>query len=350
MKKINIAVLMGGQSAEREVSLHTGEMIVSKLNPKKYNITPVEISSSGKWFLIDDKKSVSRSRLIPVTSEELVPVTSEDLMHKRKIDFVFVALHGPYGEDGTVQGLLELLNVPYSGSGVLGSAIGMNKLISKKLYQVSGFHVAPYLVFEIEQFSKHKKEMTTTILSKIGIPCVVKPVELGSSVGVSIVSKKKALHKGLSQAYLHGTCVMVEKFIPGREFTCGVLGNRDLKPLPVTEILPQQGHAFYNYKAKYNTGGSKHVCPADIPQKLSKQIQELALRAHKVLECRGMSRSDFRFDDDNLYILETNTIPGMTPTSLLPEAAKADGMAFDILLDTIIHYGREEYNRRKTHK
>jgi D-alanine-D-alanine ligase len=317
-QKLSILVLAGGPSSEHEVSLRTAQMILKNLDLKKYKTSLAIIKKDKKWYFDIDKKYLRMG----------------DAMKRLSLssfDFVFIAMHGAFGEDGRIQAVLEWTGLPYAGSGVLSSAMAMDKEVSNALYKADGLRVPPYIVIE-----------RRTKLKKLGpdLPLVVKPVNGGSSVGVSIVKQKKDLNKAINLAFKEDDRIILQKYIKGREFTCGVLESKDGNSfaLPPTEIIPKTA-SFFDYKAKYKIGGSLEVTPAHLPGSQIKELQQLALRAHSVLRCKGMSRSDFIMSGSKFYILETNTIPGMTETSLLPQAAKAAGIKLPDFLDLMIEAG-----------
>ncbi len=301
MKDKHVAVLMGGFSSERPVSLASGKPCADALEAEGYRVTRVDVG-----------------RDVASVLAELKP------------DVAFNALHGPFGEDGTIQGILEYLEIPYTHSGVLASALAMNKDLAKKVAKASGIPVAQSRV--VNRFaigSEHPMKP----------PYVVKPVNEGSSFGVVIVKEDQSHPPQIvsSPEWRYGESVMVERFIHGRELTCAVMGD---VALGVTEIIPV-GHSFYDYDSKYVEGGSKHECPAKLSPNIYQKIQTLALRAHHVIGCRGVSRSDFRYDDRHsengeLIWLEVNTQPGMTPTSLVPEIAAQAGHSFGELLSWMV--------------
>ena len=301
MKDKHVAVLMGGFSSERPVSLASGKPCADALEAEGYRVTRVDVG-----------------RDVASVLAELKP------------DVAFNALHGPFGEDGTNQGILEYLEIPYTHSGVLASALAMNKDLAKKVAKASGIPVAQSRV--VNRFaigSEHPMKP----------PYVVKPVNEGSSFGVVIVKEDQSHPPQIvsSPEWRYGESVMVERFIHGRELTCAVMGD---VALGVTEIIPV-GHSFYDYDSKYVEGGSKHECPAKLSPNIYQKIQTLALRAHHVIGCRGVSRSDFRYDDRHsengeLIWLEVNTQPGMTPTSLVPEIAAQAGHSFGELLSWMV--------------
>jgi D-alanine-D-alanine ligase len=319
-KILKIAVLCGGPSSEHEVSLNTAKMIMESLDRKKYAPVLITIKKTGLWEF-GSKKVIDIGHAI----NEL-----------KRFDFVFIAMHGAFGENGHIQAILESINLPYSGSGVLSSAMAMDKGISNDFYRTIGMKVPPYVVLH-KNFPQKKLGF--------GIPAVVKPVDGGSSVGVSIVKSKEEFSSALKKALKANQRVMVQQFIKGREFTCGVLENKKglAFALPPTEIIPKSSK-FFDYKAKYNVGDSLEITPANLSKSMTKKMQALALTAHGALGCRGMSRSDFILKGSILYILETNTIPGMTETSLLPQAAKAVGINFSNMLDLIIAAGLRKHS------
>ncbi|MEW5909588.1 MAG: D-alanine--D-alanine ligase [Thermodesulfobacteriota bacterium] len=316
MKRLTVALLSGGISSEREVSLNSGNQVYQALDKDKYRILRYDPKTDLATLVADASQ----------------------------IDVALIILHGPYGEDGTVQGLLDLLGIPYQGSGVLGSALAMNKLAAKQLYEKAGLTTPPYLVITSKTGFKPDAWLKT-----IGIPLVVKPSGAGSSVGISIVRKREDLKKALDEAFLHDDTVILEKYVKGIELTGGVIGNDELRALPLIEIIPDPSLEFFNYQAKYTAGASREICPARIDKTLTEKAKECAVRAHRALFCRGYSRTDMILDGEVLYVLETNTIPGMTATSLLPQAAAVDGIPFPELLDRLIQLGIEEKRQRAFH-
>ncbi len=312
MKK-TIALLAGGISSEREVSLKSGQQVYQALDKDKYEVR----------------------RYDPQT--DLPKLMAE----ASQIDAALIILHGPYGEDGTVQGLLELLDIPYQGAGVLGSALAMNKLAAKQMYEKAGLPVPPYVV--VMRASALDAEPA---VQRLGLPVVVKPVSAGSSIGMSIVRADRELAPALEKALEHDAAVMVEAYIAGIELTGGVLGNETLQALPLIEIIPGQQHAFFDYEAKYTAGATQEICPARIDADVTQKAQQYAQTAHKALYCKGYSRTDMILRGQDIFVLETNTIPGMTPTSLFPQAAQAAGISFSQLLDRLIELGIQAHHQR----
>jgi D-alanine-D-alanine ligase len=309
MPKLRVALLSGGRSAEREVSLKSGEQVFQALDKQKYEVRHYDPR--------DDL-----ARLIAEASE---------------IDVALIILHGRYGEDGTIQGLLELLDVPYHGSGVLSSALAMNKIESKHRYEQAGLPVSPYLVMD-----SHHVDPPARIQETLGLPVVVKPEQEGSSIGLSIVREPDEILPALRIAWGYDRQALVEKYIAGTEITGAVLGNRNPQALPLVEIIPGHQYGFFTYEAKYKPGATEEICPARLSETLTRKAQEYAVRAHLALGCRGYSRTDMIATDAEIHILETNTIPGMTATSLFPQAAAAAGIGFSELLDRLIQLALEE--------
>ncbi len=312
MKK-TIALLSGGISSEREVSLKSGEQVFQALDKAKYDVERY-----------DPKTDLARL-----------------VADKDRIDAALIILHGPYGEDGTVQGMLELLDIPYQGSGVLGSALSMNKLAAKEIYERNGIPVAPYAVVR-----RSDPVESDRLVARIGLPLVVKPVVGGSSIGMSIVRHGDDLAPAIAKALAEDATALVEAYIDGIEITASVLGNDEPEALPLIEIIPDPSHPFFNYEAKYTAGASQEICPARISAELTAKAQDYACRAHLALFCKGYSRTDMMLRGDDFFVLETNTIPGMTRTSLFPQAAQTAGISFGQLLDRLIELGIQAHRNR----
>lgn len=297
--KKKIGVLMGGISSERDVSLATGAAILNALREKGYNAIGIDINRNAP-----------------------------EQIKNAGIEIAFIGLHGKMGEDGAIQGLLEVMGIPYTGSGILASALGMDKAAAKVMFRAAGLMVGPYALISHEE----KDKADAILRNEIGFPAVIKPRAEGSSVGVSIVSRESEIGPALDQAFSYGGDVLIERYIKGREVQVGILGDRALGAI---EIVPKE--AFYNYKAKYEQGMSEHFFPARLPEDIYRSALEAGLTAHKAIGCRGYSRVDFIIDDNGTpYILEVNTLPGMTSTSLLPEIAKGVGISFPDLVEEIL--------------
>jgi D-alanine-D-alanine ligase len=324
MARLRVLIVCGGPSSEYEVSLNTANMILRGLDRKKYDPYLATIKKNGLWQFAAARNAQGKT----LSFGEAV----HHIQHA-KFDFAFIAMHGAFGEDGRMQALLEWIGLPYAGSGVLASAMAMDKEVSNILYAINGLKVPQYAVLK-----KAGAGSPRTSSSSIPLPVVVKPVNGGSSVGVSIVKTRGELSRAIKSAFKEDSRVMIQKYIKGREFTCGILEGRNGKAfaLPPTEIIPQIS-GFFDYQAKYKVGGSLEVTPPKLPKTKIKAMQKMALTAHHALGCRGMSRTDFILDGSRFYILETNTIPGMTATSLLPQAAKVAGIPFPAFLELMIN-------------
>lgn len=317
MGKLTIALLAGGISSEREVSLNSGAQVYEALNKDKYDIRRYD-------------PQTDLARLMSDAAE---------------IDAALIILHGPFGEDGTIQGLLELLDIPYQGSGVLASAMAMDKLVSKQLYEKAGIPVSPYIAVKLGDNLDFD-----TCKQRLGMPVVVKPATGGSSIGMGTAQTAEELASALKTGWEYDDTLLVETFLDGTEITCGVLGNQDPQALPLIEIIPAAGHGFFNYQAKYEAGEAEEICPARIPDSITAKAQSYGIMAHQALNCTGYSRTDFILQGTDLYVLETNTIPGMTATSLFPQSAAVAGIPFSDLLDRLIQYALEDHQRRKRYR
>ena len=297
LKNKNIGVLLGGLSAEREVSLKSGAAVHGALLARGYNAVAIDVG------------------------RDLAQV-----LERERVAVAFVCLHGRYGEDGAVQGLLELMGIPYTGSGVLASALAMNKIFAKQVFQVSGLTVAPYRVL------RRGEELDMDELG-FGFPLVVKPSQEGSSVGVSIVKKVESLPAALAEAFRYDEEILVEQFVKGREIQVGILDDRAMGAI---EIVPK--NEFYDFEAKYTEGMAEHICPPVFPSELYRKVLAQGEAAHRTLGCSGYSRVDFLVtEQEECFLLEVNTLPGMTALSLLPEIAQKEaGIGFEELVERIL--------------
>ncbi len=296
--KARVCVLEGGVSAEREISLKSGEAVREALQKAGYDV-----------FSIDPKEPESLF-----------------FLKKERVDVVFIALHGPGGEDGTVQGMLEILDIPYTGSGVLTSAIAMDKASTRKIWSIDGLKQPRYQIVKKEDSFK----------LSISPPFIVKPGRSGSTLGVSLVKKEEEFKPALERAFKYDKeHAIVEDYIEGKEVTVGIIDDPEPKALPVIEIVPQKA-ALYDYETKYTKGVCKYIIPASLPRADYEKVQEVALKAYKILGCRDFGRVDIIWKEGEIYLLEVNTIPGMTKGSLLPMAAKAEGIEFPELVDKIV--------------
>jgi len=308
---------MGGKSSEHEVSLKTGQNVIANLDTDKYLILPIIATKENKW-------TVQGKILSP--DQALLGVNA-----------IFNAMHGQYGEDGTVQGILEWLAVPYTGSGVLASALAMNKSKSRSLFRLNGLLTPSNTILNKKTWYE-QPDIIKEIAYNSNIPAVVKPTSLGSSLGVSIVRQKEDFLPAIQKAFDLAEEILLEEYLDGQEVSCGVLEifqNQEIAALPVTQIIPPSDR-FFDYQVKYN-GQTKEITPADINSELTDKIQKTAVLAHQILGCRAYSRTDMIVKDDKIFVLELNTLPGLTQVSLFPQAALAAGLPFDKLLDHLIN-------------
>ena len=324
MNKTHVAVLMGGVSSEHDVSLKSGAMVAGNLDRARFDITPIIITREGKWKFPSERALDVGNALGHLTALD--------------IECVFIALHGPFGEDGRVQGLFDVIGMPYTGSGCAASALAMDKLHSKSVVREAGVRVADQVILHRSEWDHAFEQVMTRVNNQIGFPCLIKSPCQGSSLGMAIPKDAAAFRTSLLDVFAYGDLVMVEKFIKGTEVTCAVLDVDADKPpraLPVTEICPVSSE-FFDYTAKYTPGACNEITPARISEKVMRKVQEVAERVHTVIGCKGLSRSDMILDGDDPVWIEVNTIPGMTETSLFPQAAAAAGIAFPDLLTLFV--------------
>lgn len=334
MKKLKVAVLMGGRSSEREVSLASGKNVAQSLDTEKFEAISVEIYSDGEWVAWDSDYQ----------HEHPVELTPSGLRAAgRKIDVVFIALHGKLGEDGTAQGLLEMMDVPYTGSGVLASALAMNKVLSKKIFLQEKIPTTDFVEAECSDWpddAEKRIEKARSMTEILGRPVVIKPACEGSSIGVHIAETDEQIAARLDEVFSYGNTGLVEKYLRAREIQCGVIGNRNPYALPLIEIVSKK--EFFDYEAKYSPELAEEIVPAPISEKETRKIQEISLKAYQALGCSGFARVDnFVQDDGQVFVSEINTIPGLTQASLFPKEAKAAGIEFPQLLSTLIELALE---------
>lgn len=324
--KKNIIVLMGGSSHEHGVSINSGKAVFENLNPKKYVRRAIVITRDNKVKILPQEQIPDNKLIEKTAATDFLSAFSN--LKNWNVDTAVLALHGKGGEDGTIQGFLETIGIPYTHSGVLGSAISMNKIISRFIYQSNNIKIPQGIILR-----------KNNSISKINFdfPMVAKPPQLGSSFGIKIVQNIEQLKSALNELWEIDTQILVEKFISGKEFTCVVYNkNNKIIPMPVTEIIPKKSD-FFDFSAKYTAGATDEITPARIPTALSEKIKNIAAKCHEILYCNGVSRTDFILDNnDELFVLETNTIPGMTETSFVPKVARVAGMSFSEFLDQLI--------------
>ncbi len=337
-KKLRIIVMMGGPSSEHDVSMASGSQVFRALQETgQFEVQAITISREGQWSLASEAPPVLPK---PGEASNKPMPRAEAIRGVRLLedaDVVFLAFHGPFGEDGTLQGLLQSLSVPYTGSGPLASALAMNKDKAKELYRYHGLATPRGLALTARAIQASLLNAVQAVESNLTYPMVVKPNLGGSSLGVSLADNTEELSSALDWASRFDADVLVEEKLSGRELTCAVLEELDggLRALPVIEIVPHRGK-FFDFASKYEDGGSDEICPADLTEEDSRRVQDAAVRAHQALGCRGFSRTDIFLTANGPVVLETNTIPGMTPNSLLPKAAKAAGIAFPDLIRHLV--------------
>ncbi len=358
MKKIKVAVIFGGRSAEHEVSLQSAKNVIESLNKDLYEPVLIGIDRTGRWFLNENSmqllnpESPGMIRLTEQKNEvaltptgqnrQLINLTSNKSVGE--IDVIFPVLHGPYGEDGTIQGLAKMANVPCVGAGILGSAVGMDKDIMKRLLRDAGVSVSKFLTIKENTLQDYSYE---DIGGRIGVPFFVKPANMGSSVGISKVHDSGEFEYAVNEAFNYDLKVIVEEEIKGREIECAVLGNENPIASVAGEILPAD--EFYSYNAKYlDEKGAILKIPAKLPDKLLEKVREISVKTFKVLECRGMARVDmFITPDEKIIINEINTIPGFTKISMYPKLWEHSGISYTELTDKLISFAIEDFRKRE---
>ncbi|MEE9187325.1 MAG: D-alanine--D-alanine ligase family protein [Bacteroidota bacterium] len=365
-KKLRVGVVFGGRSVEHEVSLVSATSILNALDREKYDIVPIGITKDGRWLSSAETIRLLKSGEIPdhepecvlvpdPTKQRLMRVNSESLevsvdssgVNRSPLDVIIPALHGTYGEDGTIQGLFELANIPYVGAGVLGSAAGMDKVIAKQLFERAGLPVTKYVWFLWDRYQGDSKSILEMIEKKLRYPCFVKPANLGSSVGITKAHNARELVAGIEQAADIDRRILVEWGVKNaRDIECGVLGNDDPRASVLGEVVPS--NEFYDYDAKYVDGKSETIIPAKLPRQLVQRIQKYAVAAFRAIDCAGMARVDFLVQKktSNTYINEINTIPGFTSISMYPKLWKASGIPYPKLLDTLIELALERHREK----
>ncbi len=357
-QKLRVAILYGGRSAEHEVSVVSARSVMASIDRAKYDLVPIAITKEGRWLLPDrtPEQLEAPAGSLPGTGEEGTGVaitrSADGAMLEPlegggsalgPVDVVFPVLHGPYGEDGTVQGLLELAGVPYVGAGVLASALGMDKEMQKQLFRARGLPVVPHIHVHVEDWRRNAALVTELAETEIGFPCFTKPSSLGSSIGISKCRTVEELGSGLDLALSYDRKALVEKAVAGRELECAVLGNDEPEASIVGEIVP--AHEFYDFEAKYIAQGSELRIPAQLPEPVSEEIRRLAVEAFRALDCAGMARVDFFYDEASgaVVLNEINTIPGFTPISMYPKLWEASGIPYAKLIDRLIELALERH-------
>jgi D-alanine-D-alanine ligase len=361
VKKLTVALLFGGKSGEHEVSLRSATSVLKALDRRKYNVIPIGITKDGQWRSDPRLLEAEFPAILQSGSSVLLPaeprqnhsieVQSRDRgLVKANVDVVVPVLHGTFGEDGTIQGLLDMANIPYVGAGVLGSAVGMDKDVMKRLLQQAGLPIVEFITLLDKHWAGQRDSLTSKIESQCGYPCFVKPANLGSSVGISKVRNREELGSAIELAAQFDRKIVVEEGIDAREVECSVLGNDEPQASVPGEIIPS--HEFYDYEAKYLDESSQLIIPARLSEEQTKTIQELAIKTFLVTECSGMARVDFFVERKTGRILvnEINTIPGFTSISMYPKLWEASGISYSELIDRLIQLAIERHQSRQSKK
>jgi D-alanine-D-alanine ligase len=345
MKKKKVAILYGGRSVEHGVSINSARNIFQYINRELFDPILIGISLKGVWYLTETvSKDIENGKKLSITLNPETPVFSTTDGYQSQVDIVFPVLHGTDGEDGSIQGLLKALSIPMIGTGVAGSAASMNKLVAKRLMREAGLPVTDFLY---SYFSDEKQYAFEEVVSKIGLPFMVKSASLGSSVGVSKVKSKADYETALKDSYRYDDCVLFEEFITGREIECAILGNTPAKASLPGEIVISKEYEFYTFDAKYVDDKAVSIeVPAKLDADISKKVQEAALKAYQALGCEDFSRVDiFLTEAGAIYINEINTIPGFTNSSMFPMMWKERGISFTDLISRLVELAEERYKK-----
>jgi D-alanine-D-alanine ligase len=356
-KKVRVGIVFGGRSGEHEVSLMSAQGVMNAIDKSKYEVVPIGITKDGRWLASGDpmRALASGENAASHHAALLAEPSQRGLMRLEEqeqnltavgvsqLDIVFPILHGPYGEDGTVQGLLELAGIPYVGAGVMASAVGMDKAVFKDVVRAHGLPVAPYLVIKRKAFEQHPDPIIAQIEADVGYDCFVKPANLGSSVGITKAHNRAELSAALAEAARYDRKLIVEVAVDAREIEVSVLGNDEPIASVPGEIVPC--NEFYDYAAKYIDGDSELLIPAPIPPETAEAIRRMAVQAYLAIDCAGMARADFLLDrlTGEVYLNEVNTLPGFTPISMYPKLWEATGISYPELIDRLIQLALERH-------
>lgn len=360
-RKIRLGIIYGGKSSEHEVSLRTALSIMKAVDPQKYELIPMYIGLDGQWVKGEKVQGQLQTvETLRLASDNALPAVDEEsqavqlrkanapmLAFGEEIDVIFPVVHGPNGEDGTLQGLLELANIPYVGAGVMASAVGMDKWMMKTVFAQAGLPQVRYVGVLRSQVEQDLENVVKQIEAELGYPCFVKPANMGSSVGISKAKDRTGLVEALQLAARFDRRLIVEASVKARELEIGVLGNETLRTSVVGEVIATK--EFYDYEAKYKGAGTELQIPANIPGHVAEQIAELAKRAFAAIDGSGLSRVDFFWDEeaDQLYINEINTMPGFTPYSMYPMLFNAAGISYSELIDTLVQLALERHEDKQ---
>jgi D-alanine-D-alanine ligase len=354
-KRLRVGILFGGRSGEHEVSLASAASVIRALDPEKYEAVPIGIDKDGRWLvsakahkLLADVLKTGNRVLLPAdpSAATLVPLGAGAGQPSVPIDVVFPVLHGTFGEDGTVQGLLEMANMPYVGAGVLASAVGMDKDVQKRLFEQAGLPVVSFIVFRRSEWENNREDIAADVLTQLRLPIFVKPATAGSSVGMTKVTTREQLPEAIDHAAEFGLKVIVERGVDAREIEVSVLGNDEIRASIPGEIVPHRD--YYDYKAKYIEQGTQLVIPAELTEKQVRTFQEYAVKAFRCIDGTGMARCDFFLEKrtNKIYVNELNTIPGFTSISMYPKLWEASGLSYSHLLDELINLALELHKQK----
>jgi D-alanine-D-alanine ligase len=358
-RKIRLGILFGGRSSEHEVSLASARAVIAALDSDRYEVVPIGITKQGAWLIGEVPTLLQGQEVSPeipdtlevvadVTRQRLVPMRPGSIQpHESAVDVVFPLIHGPYGEDGTVQGLLELADIPYVGAGVLASSVGMDKAMMKTVFEHAGLPVVPYRWFSVKRWQTAPDEVIAEIESALEYPVFVKPCNLGSSVGISKARTRDELWTAVQEAARYDRKIIIEKGVNAREVECAILGNDDPTVSVFGEIVPH--HEFYDYEAKYTEGLTDYIIPARLSAEQVRTLTDMALCAFHAIDAAGMARVDFFIErsSERLILNEINTIPGFTPTSMYPKLWEASGLSYSELIDRLIELALERHAEKK---
>ncbi len=364
-EKLRVGIIFGGRSGEHEVSYYSAISIIKAINKDKYTIVPIGITKEGRWIspeetaqALQSGKIEGRSSVILLndpSSKALIRINNNQKLDKspalEKLDVIFPVLHGPYGEDGTVQGLLELANIPYVGAGVAASAISMDKDLMKTIFKQHALPLLKWITIKRKNWQKDKQRVLALIQDTFKYPIFVKPTNLGSSVGITKVHRAKELEKAINLASSYDRKILIEQGVEEvREIECSILGNDEPQVSAVGEVRPAR--EFYDYDSKYLDEKTQLIVPADLPEEVSRKIQEIALCAFKAIDAAGMARVDFFVTEkeNKIYLNEINTIPGFTSVSMYPRMWEASGISYTDLIDKLIQLAFERYQDKNQNK
>lgn len=364
-KKLKVGIIFGGRSGEHEVSYCSATSIIKAIDKKKYTVIPIGITKEGKWIspqetarALQSGKIVGKSSVVLLndpSSKALIYLDNDQRLNTspalEKLDVIFPVLHGPYGEDGTIQGLLELADIPYVGAGVAASAISMDKELMKIIFKQKNLPILKWMAIKRKEWQTDKEKILTLIQNDFEYPLFVKPTNLGSSVGITKVHKKEELEKAIALASSYDRKILIEQGLEEiREIECGVLGNDEPRVSVVGEVKP--AGEFYDYDSKYIDKGTQLIVPADLPDGISKKVQEIALCAFKAIDAAGMARVDFFVTkkENRIYLNEINTIPGFTSVSMYPRLWETTGISYPELIDQLIQLAVERHHDKSQNK